>query len=458
MRNLAKFFALIAVVSAAAVAHAQGPPVPDWVPALVSPEEAAQGFYPLFNGKDLDGWRVRGENKEAFAIDNGELQTTGAGGGDWAFTVAEYENFVLRYEYRCHPTAESNSGVAIRAPEDGDPAFAGMEIQVLAPDEGVPDTGDAGAIYGVVAPKVRADKPAGEWNSVEVLCDGPRIRTVMNGQELYDIQVTEFTERDDGHLPLGRRPRQGHIALQDHGTVVWFRAIRIKPLPGGEGWRRLFNGKDLAGWKEVGDATWQVLEDGVLRVDCAPMTTRSELRTLEQFGDFELRLSIRPHTRANSGVFFRGTGRKPWPRTYEAQVDNHDPRQFTGAIWDQVPASELRAMDNCWFRMCIKAVGPHIEVAVNGKTVTSLESAKHDKCPSGWISLQAHDPTSIIDFKDIEIRPIAAKPLARSTSVSHTGAHRTPSLAQGNTPRVAVLCVACVLCVPWFREGLSRRQ
>ena len=86
----------------------------------------------------------------------------------------------------------------------------------------------------------------------------------------------------------------------------------------------MFNGKDLTGWIVVGDATWSVPEPGLLRVDGAGMTTRSELRSVEEFGDFELRLSVRPHKKeggggANSGVFFRGVGDKPWPRTYEAQ-------------------------------------------------------------------------------------------------------------------------------------------
>ncbi|HIJ66105.1 MAG TPA: DUF1080 domain-containing protein, partial [Candidatus Hydrogenedentes bacterium] len=270
-----------------------------------------------------------------------------------------------------------------------------------------------------------ADKPAGEWNAAEVLCDGPRIRTTMNGKQLYDIQTTDYTSRKDDRLPLAQRPMRGHIAIQDHGTEVWFRKVRIKPLPGGEGWRPLFNGKDLTGWKEVGDASWQVLEGGILRVDGAPMTTRSELRTTDEFGDFELRLSVRPHTRANSGVFFRGTGRNPWPRTYEAQVDNHDPRQFTGAIWDQVPASERRATDNCWFHMRITAIGPHIQVAVNGKTVVDYVSTKHDKCPSGWISLQGHDPNSIVDFKDIEIKPIDRLPERAASVLRKLGELRT---------------------------------
>ncbi len=400
---------VVALALSATFVAAQGPTGPDWVPRLISAEEAAEGFYPLFNGKDLDGWWIRGENKHAFEVQEGTLVVTGEGGGDWIFTTRVYENFVLRLEYRS-VDGIGNSGVAIRATKDGSPTYSGMEIQVIQPGWETPWQ-RAGALYATVAPAVEADKPMGEWNRVEVLCDGPRIRTTMNGQELYDIKTTDYTEEKDWQKPLVDRAKVGHIALQDYGDHVEFRNVRIKPLPGGEGWRSLFNGKDLTGWKVVGDATWEVLEGGILRVNGAGMTQRSELRTLDTFDDFELRLSVRPHKKpggggANSGVFFRGAGDKPWPRTYEAQVDNHDPRQFTGCIWDQAPASELRAMDECWFHMHIVADGANIQVAVNGKTVVDYISPKHDKCPSGWISLQGHDPKSIVDFKDIEIRPI----------------------------------------------------
>lgn len=397
--------AVMTLVSCVFAQEAQGP---NWAPHLVSSEEAAEGFHPLFNGVDLEGWWVRGSNKNAFAARDGLLVVTGEPEGDWIFTDSEYENFVLRYEYRLPPKG-GNSGVGIRAAKEGNPAFTGMEIQVITPGW-ENDWQRAGALYATVPPAVQADKPAGEWNEVEVLCDGPRIRTLMNGQQLYDIQTTDFTPEavagKDWQKPLTDRAKAGYVAIQSHGDYVEFRRIRIKPLPGGEGWRFLFNGKDLTGWQIDGDPIWHVLDGGVLRVDGRSGWDRGRnaLRTVEEFADFELRLSIRAHERANSGVFFRCSGDDPWPRTYEAQVDNHNPEQFTGAIWDQVPASELRAMDRCWFQMHITARGPHIQVAVNGKTVVDYVSDRHEKFPKGWICLQGHDPRSVVDFRDIEIK------------------------------------------------------
>ena len=410
MKRIAGFLLGVMLVTGAALA--QEPAQPTWVAdGLLTAEEAAEGFYPLFNGKDLDGWWCRGENKNAYQVkEGGLLLVTGEPGGDWLFTNDEFDNFVLRYEYRCI-SGEGNSGVGIRSPKVGNPAFDGFEIQVIRAKWETPYQ-RSGALYSVVPPEVEADKPFGEWNSVEVMADGTRIRTMMNGTQLYDANTMDYTPetvKEEWQKPANTRPLRGHIALQDHSDSVEFRNIRVKPLPGGEGWRPLFNGKDLAGWQVLRDPVFHVTPEGCLQVTGPDGWDkgRNGLRTDESFDNFELRLSFRPHSpRANSGVFFRCSGDDPWPRTYEAQVDNHDPKQFTGAIWDQVQASELRAGDDRWNHMRVTADGPHILVWVNGKNVVDYESKKHAGNESGWITLQGHDPGGTVDFKDIEIKPI----------------------------------------------------
>ena len=365
-------------------------------------DEAEAGFFPLFNGEDLDGWFIRGDNKAAFAAEDGELRTTGKGGGDWIFTDATYANFVLRLEYKLDEGG-GNSGVAIRATRQGNPAFSGMEVQVLTPSE--PHLGSSGSLYAAVAPQVKADKPAGEWNSLEVYVDGPRIRTTMNGQVLYDIDITKYDSPDKENTPLPERAREGHIAIQDYGDEVAFRKLRIKPLPGGTAWSRLFDGKTLDGWTEVGDANWTVEPKGVLRFNGDGMTERSGLRTQAEFDDFELRMWVRCYDRANSGVYLRGTGDEPWPRTYEVQINNHDSTQFTGSIWAQVAARELRARDHHWFLLHMRAAGANVQVDVNGKTVVDFISTRHDRARRGYIMLQGHDPKTVVEFRDIEVRP-----------------------------------------------------
>ena len=403
---------------ACATAPAQDPPVPpDWVPDLLTQEEHEQGFYPLFDGETLDGWWVRGSNKAAFTVQDGKLVVVGPD-GDWIFTDMEFENFILRYEYRIPPVEGSNgnSGVAIRATADGNPAFTGMEVQVIDP-EWPTDWQRAGGLYASVAPGVNADNPVGEWNEVEVMCDGPRIRTIMNGEELYDIEMTDFTPESTADVewqhPLTDRVMRGHIALQDHGDTVEFRNIRILPLPGAEGFRPLFNGVDLTGWEILRDPVWEVVtEDGetFIRTDSHEGWDegRCALRTVEEFEDFEIRLMFRPHEGANSGLFFRGLGDDPWPRSYEAQMDNHAPERFTGSIWDQINATELRAFNYRWNEMIVRAVGREIGVWINGKQVVEYTAPedRHERYPHGWFSLQSHHAGMICDFKDIEIKVI----------------------------------------------------
>ncbi len=210
--------------------------VPADATGKLSAEEQTDGYKALFNGKDLAGWWIRGENKKAYLVNDGAILVTGEKNGDWLFTDNEYDNFILRYEYRC-VAGEGNSGVGIRATKDGNPAFQGMEIQVLRPGWETPYQ-RAGSLYHTVPPKVEADKKFGEWNSVEVHADGPHIRTTMNGTVIYDIQMTDFTKekiekekvKDEWRLPLDDRPAKGYIGLQNHEDKVEFRNIRIKTL------------------------------------------------------------------------------------------------------------------------------------------------------------------------------------------------------------------------------------
>jgi hypothetical protein len=383
---------------------------PDWVPDLIAAEEAAEGFFPLFNGKDFDNWWINGKNKNAFKVENGRLVVTGEDDGGWIFYDHEFENFVLRLDYRCLGDP-GNSGISIRTPRNGHPSSQGFEVQVIKPDYPSPHQ-SAGSLYRVKAPEVSgADNPFGEWNSIEVAAYGKKIRTALNGQILYDFDAYQFTPdnvTEDWQRITFKRPMTGYIGFQEHRNHVEFRNVRIRPLPGGKDWRPLFNGKDLSGWEVVRDPVWSVTEEGYLRADTSENWNegRCALRTVEEFDDFELRVIARLGDGANSGVFFRCSGDDPWPRTYEAQLDNNEPGQFTGSIWQQATASELRAMDNAWLTMHVTAKGPRIKVAVNGKTVVDYESERHEQFPKGWLALQAHHEDMIVDFKSIEIREL----------------------------------------------------
>jgi hypothetical protein len=196
-------------------------------------QEKADGFVPLFNGKDLEGWKTFDARKDVWSAGDGLLVCGGEGGG-WLGTDKEYANFVLRLEYRLRPAG--NSGVYIRAPDKGHISRVGMEIQIL--DDEHPSYARldyyqyTGSIYHVVPPMRRATKPAGEWNSMEIRADGRQVVVTLNGKKIVDADL-DHCVKDAAvakeHPGLARTT--GRIGLQSHTDRVEFRNLRVKELP-----------------------------------------------------------------------------------------------------------------------------------------------------------------------------------------------------------------------------------
>jgi hypothetical protein len=192
---------------------------------------AAGGWVPLFNGKDLSGWTVAAAgDRAAWGAENGLLYGEGKGG--WLMTDKEYSDFELRLEFKL--AAGANSGVALRSPLTGDPAFVGMEVQLLDDDwykknyTGLRPNQLTGAIYDIVPPSRNALKPAGEWNSLRVVAAGRRVTVELNGTRITDADLDEHRDRAAKHPGLLRQ--SGHIGLQSHTERVEFRKVEIKEL------------------------------------------------------------------------------------------------------------------------------------------------------------------------------------------------------------------------------------
>jgi len=194
-------------------------------------EKPADKFQPLYNGKDLTGWEVLGGNIEAWQAD-GELLSCVKEGGGWLRTDKMYSDYVLKMEFRIPPGG--NSGVGLRFPSEGNPAFVGMEIQIL--DDGADEYKDlkdsqyTGSIYSEVAAERGALKPTGEFNTYEITCLGPHIKVVLNGKTITEANINEHPEAKGDYKPLPARPRIGYIGMQSHGSRVDFRNIEIKDL------------------------------------------------------------------------------------------------------------------------------------------------------------------------------------------------------------------------------------
>ena len=184
--------------------------------------DAEDGFRPLFNGKDMTGWKLRrADGHKSWSVLPGSiLKNTvekGAHGTDLV-TEQKFWNFTVRYEFMT-PDG-SNSGFYLRGRH---------EIQIL----GDYKSGEAtktcnGSIYNFKAPDKFVTKPGGEWQSAEATIIGDRITVILNGVKIHDnVQCDQPT----GSEIDGQVNEPGPIFLQgDHGTVS-FRNIRIKELP-----------------------------------------------------------------------------------------------------------------------------------------------------------------------------------------------------------------------------------
>jgi len=197
----------------------------------MSPAEAAEGFTPLFNGRDLEGWT--GDTK-GYAAENGKIVIHPDLGSGNLYTVKEYADFTLRFEFKLTPAA--NNGLGVRAPLEGDAAYVGMEIQIL--EDGSPVYWGLrpyqyhGSIYGVVPARRGFLRPAGEWNAEEVTVKGRHVTVAVNGATIVDADLDQAsaggTIDHNEHPGLGRS--SGHIGFLGHGSIVEFRNIRLKEI------------------------------------------------------------------------------------------------------------------------------------------------------------------------------------------------------------------------------------
>ncbi len=187
------------------------------------------GYTSLFNGRDTTGWaRVGDATENCWYVTHGILGCTGKK-GQWLRSLEEYDDFNLRLDYLA--SRSTNSGVYIRVPEDGNHHRendslppAGLEIQIL--DDTAPEHADlkdfqySASIYDFAGAQPRVTRPLGEWNSLEINCRGQQITTWHNG-----VRVAKTSA--DEHPLLALRQTKGFLGLQNHGSVVQIRNIRV---------------------------------------------------------------------------------------------------------------------------------------------------------------------------------------------------------------------------------------
>jgi len=198
---------------------------------LVNAEEP--GFISLFDGETLAGWTLVRKTGRGYVVENHVLVCPADVGGN-LFTEKEYSNFVFRFEFKTEPGG--NNGVGIRAPLEGDTAYAGMEIQIL--DDQAPvyqgklrPAQYHGSIYDVVPARQGFLKKAGEWNQEEITASGRRITVILNGTTIVDANLDSVKDPQVLKKHPGLARSQGHIGFLGHDTRVEFRNIRLRELP-----------------------------------------------------------------------------------------------------------------------------------------------------------------------------------------------------------------------------------
>jgi len=426
------------------------------------PAQDADGFVPLFNGRDLTGWvRVNG-SADTFTARDGMIIDTGLPIGVMR-TARMYENFILEFEWR-HLKSGGNSGCFAWSdglPQVGGPFPRGIEVQVLDPGYGGTHKGENerftcnGDLFPVrgatMTPTGRISKngqrsfpsedrtrPSPEWNHYRLVANAGELRLSVNGKE----------------VTVGKDcvPRKGYLSLEAEGSEAHFRNLRIKELPSSntppeqsanafEGFVPLFSGRDFSGWKvnDAVKAAWTVngshftskagikggkldlwsersYRDFVLCADwrlvkkpqpnALPTFTADGLYARDSQGQI-IRKEI-PHA-GDSGIYLRGSPNHQvniWSQPMgsgdiqEIHKDEKIPADLRRAMLPKVRAD---APFGKWNRFFITLKGDRVTVVLNDQTV--IDNALLPGIPGeGPVALQYHGDE--VEFTNLFIREL----------------------------------------------------
>jgi len=183
------------------------------------------GFVEMFNGKDLTGWKTKGnwvvEKDNVITLKPRPGESGWKRYDDYLATDREYGDFVLDLEFKFEPTG--NSGVFMRIGDLKDHVTNGFEVQILdTHNKKKFGAHDCGGVIGTSPPKEMVVKPAGEWNRYLITLKGSLLKVVLNGVLIQDLDLSKTDLKD--------RPAKGSISFQDEAKKVWYRNVRIKEL------------------------------------------------------------------------------------------------------------------------------------------------------------------------------------------------------------------------------------
>lgn len=409
------------------------------------------GFTPMFNGKDLSGWKGLVENPIArskmkpeklaaeqlkadermrrdWRVENGTLIFEGEG-YDNLCSEKMYADFELILDWRMEP--KGDGGVYLR----GTPQVQTWDTSRVEVGAQVGSGGLYNNHVNQSKPLVVADNPINEWNTFRIKMNGDKVTVYLNGQLVTNNVVLE--NYWDCKLPIFDRES---IELQAHGTRLEFRDIYIREIPRPEpyqpaqeeikeGFVPLFNGIDMTGW--TGNKVDYFAQEGM--IVCQPSGHGSgNLYTEKEYGDFVFRFEFQLTPGANNGLGIRTplTGDAAYVGMELQILDNEaeiyrnlKEYQYHGSVYGVIPAKRgfLKPVGE-WNTQEVKAIGNHITVTLNGEVILDGDIAKASKNntatadkrehpgllnPSGHIGFLGHG--SPLKFRNLRIKELSGQ-------------------------------------------------
>ena len=413
-----------------------------------------EGFVPLFNGKDLTGWKglvgdpikrsrmnaktlteaqkkADAEMRESWKVVNGELQFTGHGNN--ITTVKKYGDFEMLVDWKIidNNTLDGDAGIYLR----GTPQVQIWDNANLKVGAQVGSGGLYNNKENESKPLKVADKKLGEWNTFRIIMKGDRVTVYLNGELVTDNVILEnYWDRSQ---PIFAEEQ---IELQAHGSPISYRNIYIKELPRvkpfqlsnqekKEGFRVLFDGTNMHSW--IGNNKDYITENGIMAVRPNPgkNSLGNNLFSREEFSDFILRFEFQLTPGANNGLGIRSplTGDAAYEGMELQILDNDAPvykdlkvYQYHGSIYGTIPAKKgfLKPVGE-WNYQEVIVRGPKIKVILNGSVILdaditnarqngAADGLKHPGLlrDSGHIGFLGHG--SPLQFRRIRIKDLSS--------------------------------------------------
>jgi hypothetical protein len=379
--------------------------------------ETEEGFTPLFNGKDLTGWKQAG-GKAKYSVDGGTIVGTVNDEKKNSFLCTEksFENFILKLEYKFDTPFDS--GVQVRsAVKNGDTVF-GYQCQINPAlftgavwDEARRNFWfSPSPMYGKksnfkdeeLQNKISASEKKEDWNELTIQCIGPNVRTWLNGTPVADFMDTMD---DSGFIGL-----QVH-ATKEPGQIRW-RNIRIRELPSTP-WIPFFKDKQFVDLEIKPVGTWEFENDEIVRASTPDKEPRDGLVLSKQvYDNFAARVSFQCSS-GNSGLYFRAeeVDKPYWLKGFQCEICDN---AATAGLWEvqgrgwvyKPPQDNIKNLDpKGWNDVAITAVGDRLVTELNGKMIVDKNDPKCAK--SGKTGLQLHGGGNQgYKFKRYEIKPI----------------------------------------------------